>query len=502
VNPAAWQSLEERMRELADLWRTSALLSWDQQTMMPPRGAEGRARATATLRVISHERLVAPELGELLEEAANDSLDPPRAAMVRVLRRERDQSVRLPGEFVRRLALATSRGQAVWQVARKERDWESFRPCVEELVELKREQADMLGHDGERYDALLDLYEPGMRTERVEGVFAELASDLGELIQAIADAPQLPEPPFAGATFPDPLQWDLTIRMLADIGFDFDAGRQDRSAHPFTTTIALHDIRLTTRIDEADPFSALSSTLHEAGHGLYDQGFDPDYEDTPIAQAPSLGLHESQSRLWENLVGRSLPFWRRYTPVMHEVFGEAMHGASAEDVYRQVNRVTPSLIRVEADEVTYNMHILVRFELELALLRGDLSAADLPGAWNEAYRRRLGVTPPHDGDGVLQDVHWSSGAFGYFPTYSIGNLYSAILWNRMTADIPDVEARIEAGEFAPVLDWLRERIHRPGYLHEGEDLVRQVTGSGLDHRPFMAYLWAKYGDLYGVRRSA
>ena len=257
MNDGSWNTLEARMRELADLWRTSALLSWDQQTMMPPRGAEGRARATATLRVISHQKLVDPALGELLDEAAADSLDPPRAAMVRVLRRERDQSVRLPDDFVRRLALASSRGQAVWQVARRDSDWESFRPCVEEIVGLKREQADLLGHEGERYDALLDLYEPGMRTDRVERVFSALASDLEELIGAIAAAPPRPDPPFAGRRFPDALQWDLTLRMLADIGFDFDAGRQDRSAHPFTTTIALHDIRLTTRIDEADPFSAL-----------------------------------------------------------------------------------------------------------------------------------------------------------------------------------------------------------------------------------------------------
>jgi carboxypeptidase Taq len=501
VNPATWQSLEDRMRELADLWRTSALLSWDQQTMMPPRGAEGRARATATLRVISHQRLVDPTLGELLDEAAGDGLDTPRAAMVRVLRRERDQSVRLPDDFIRRLALATSRGQAVWQAARRDRDWASFLPCIEQIVDLKREQADMLGHDGERYDALLDLYEPGMRTERVERTFAALASELTELIDAIGAAGPPADPPFAGALFSDACQWDLTIRMLADIGFDFEAGRQDRSAHPFTTTIALHDIRLTTRIDEADPFSGLSSTLHEAGHGLYDQGFDPEYEDTPIAQAPSLGLHESQSRLWENLVGRSLPFWRRYTPVMHEIFGSAMHGATAEDVYRQVNRVTPSLIRVEADEVTYNMHILVRFELELALMRGDLAAADLPAAWNDAYRRRLGIAPPHDGDGVLQDVHWSSGAFGYFPTYTIGNLYSALLWERIRVDLPAIEAQVEAGDFAPLLGWLREKVHRPGYLMEGEDLITHVTGSGLTHEPFMAYLWAKYGDLYGVRRA-
>ena len=494
----AWPELDRSMHQLADVGRMGALLSWDQQTLMPRRGAEGRARAVATLRVIRHRMLTDPRLGELLDEARAADLGPHRAAMVRVLSHTRERAVRLPDDLIRRLALAGSRGQSVWEEARATRDWELFRPCLEEMVALKREQADLLGHDGEAYDALMDAFEPGMRTARVEPLFADLADGLQTLLGAIAGAGPAREPLFAGRRFPDGAQWDFTMRLLRDIGFDLDAGRQDRSAHPFTTTIALRDIRLTTRIDELDPFSGFSSTMHEAGHGLYDQGFDPDYEDTPIADAPSLGLHESQSRLWENLVGRSLPFWEHYTPVMREMFGAAMDGATPQDVYREVNRVQPSLIRVEADEVTYNLHIMIRFELELALLRGQLEVADLSGEWDAAYQRRLGVRPPHPGVGVLQDVHWSGGSFGYFPTYTLGNLYSAILWERIGADMPDIDAQIGRGEFAPLLGWLRTHIHRPGYLYEGDDLIHKVTGQRLGHAPFLRYLWAKFGPLYGL----
>jgi carboxypeptidase Taq len=497
-----WPELDRHMHELADIGRMGALLSWDQQTYMPRHGAEARARAVATLRVIRHRQLTDPRLGDLLAEGAAAGLDPHRAAMVRVLTHERDRSVRLPDDLVRRLALAGSRGQAVWEEARAARDWDAFRPCLEEMVALKREQAELLGHDGEPYDALMDGYEPGMRTSRVEPLFATLADELQTLLEAIAGAGPPRQPLFAGSRFPDGLQWDFTIRLLKDIGFELDAGRQDRSTHPFSTTIALRDIRVTTRIDETDPFSGIASTMHEAGHGLYEQGFDSEHEDTPIAEAPSLGLHESQSRLWENMVGRSLPFWRRYTPAMRDVFGSAMDGATPEDVYREVNRVEPSLIRVESDEVTYNLHIMIRFELELALLRGQLEVADLSGAWDDAYERRLGVRPPHPGVGVMQDVHWSTGSFGYFPTYSFGNLYAAILWERITADLPDIGEQVERGEFAPLLGWLRTRIHRQGYLYEGDDLIRRVTGTGLDHRPFMRYLWAKYGPLYGVEAPA
>jgi carboxypeptidase Taq len=341
-----------------------------------------------------------------------------------------------------------------------------------------------------------------MRVERLEPMLAGLRRELGALLAAIIAVPQLPQAPFEGRLFPDQQQWDLTIRLLGDLGYDMTAGRQDRSAHPFTQTIALGDVRVTTRIDERHPLSAVFSTIHEAGHGMYEQGFDPAFEDTPLAEAPSLGLHESQSRLWENIVGRSLPFWQHYAPVMHEVFGAAMAGAAAEDIHRACNRVAPSLIRVEADEVTYNLHILIRFELELALMREDLEVAGLPSAWNDAYEHTLGVRPPNDVLGVMQDIHWSSGSFGYFPTYTLGNLYSALLWDAYTGGDGDAADHIRRGEFHHLLGWLRENVHRHGAVDLGEDLIRRVTGSGLDHRPFMRYLWEKYALLYGLEAPA
>jgi carboxypeptidase Taq len=366
-------------------------------------------------------------------------------------------------------------------------------------VSLKRREAEAVGIGDEPYDALLDEYEPGATAAEITEVFAALRDDLVPLVQAILGSGKKAPHDVLERDYPVERQRAFGEGAAKAIGFDFTAGRLDVTTHPFCSGIGPGDCRITTRYNPRHFNESFFGILHEAGHAIYEQGLAAEHFGTPLGSACSLGIHESQSRLWENLVGRSLPFWRRYTPVMHEVFGERMGSATVEQVYRQVNRVTPSLIRVEADEVTYNMHILVRFELELALLRGELSAADLPAAWNEAYRRRLGVTPPHDGDGVLQDVHWSSGAFGYFPTYTIGNLYSALLWERILADLPDVYAQIEAGEFAPLLGWLREQIHRPGYLLDGEELIKRVTGSGLAHQPFMAYLWAKYGELYGVR---
>ena len=313
--------------------------------------------------------------------------------MVRLLRRDRDRALKLPPEFVRRLALAEGRGAVAWRVAREEGDFALYEPALEEIIAAKRDEADLVGFDGERYDALLDQFEPGMRVARLEPLLASLRAELGELLAAIVAAPQLEAAPFEQRLFPDAPQWDLTMRLLGDLGFDLTAGRQDRSAHPFTQTMALGDIRLTTRIDERHPLSGIYSTVHEAGHGLYEQGFEPRYEDTPLAAAPSLGLHESQSRLWENIVGRSRPFWDHYAPVMREIFPDVAADVTAEQLYVACNRVQPSLIRVEADEVTYNLHILIRFELELALMRDQLEVAELPGAWGDAYERTLGLRP-------------------------------------------------------------------------------------------------------------
>jgi len=495
-----WTDLESRMRDLSALARVSSLLNWDQETYMALQGADARGRQAAIMGVVRHERLTDPALGDLLEQAAAEELDESRAAMVRNLRRDRDRAVKVPAQLIRRLAIAQARGSTAWRVARAEADFELFRPALEEVIAAKREEAAAIAVDGERYDALLDVYEPGMRVTTLEPLLGGLRDELTALIARIGDAPPLPAPPFQGRIFADADQWDLTMRMVADLGFDLTAGRQDRSAHPFTSTMALRDVRLTTRIDERDPFDAIFSSLHEAGHGLYEQGFDPAYEDTPLAEAPSFGIHESQSRLWENVVGRSREFWRHYEPVMHEMFPAAMAGATAEDLFREANRVQPSLIRVEADEVTYNLHILVRFQLELGVLREELEAADLPAAWNELYQGLLGIRPQNDAVGVMQDIHWSQGDFGYFPSYTLGNLYSAMLWRSYAGGNPQAGEQIGRGEFAPLLEWLRERVHRRGAIEDADVIIGRATGAELSAQPFVDYLWAKYGDLYGLTR--
>ncbi len=495
-----WTDLESRMRDLSALARVSSLLNWDQETYMALQGADARGRQAAIMGVVRHERLTDPALGDLLEQAAAEELDESRAAMVRNLRCDRDRAVKVPAQLIRRLAIAQARGSTAWRVARAEADFELFRPALEEVIAAKREEAAAIAVDGERYDALLDVYEPGMRVTTLEPLLGGLRDELTALIARIGDAPPLPAPPFQGRIFADADQWDLTMRMVADLGFDLTAGRQDRSAHPFTSTMALRDVRLTTRIDERDPFDAIFSSLHEAGHGLYEQGFDPAHEDTPLAEAPSFGIHESQSRLWENVVGRSREFWRHYEPVMHEMFPAAMAGATAEDLFREANRVQPSLIRVEADEVTYNLHILVRFQLELGVLREELEAADLPAAWNELYQRLLGIRPQNDAVGVMQDIHWSQGDFGYFPSYTLGNLYSAMLWRSYAGGNPQAGEQIGRGEFAPLLEWLRERVHRRGAIEDADVIIGRATGAELSAQPFIDYLWAKYGDLYGLTR--
>ncbi len=494
----SWNALEASMRELADLAGMAALLGWDRETYMAPAGAEARARQQATLRVIRHQRLTDERLGERLAEMADSQLEPPQAAMVRNLARDRDRAVRLPSEFVRRLALAEGRGVDAWRAAREASDFSIFQPHLEELVAVKREEADLVGHEGERYDALLDRYEPGMRMARLEPLFTALRVDLQALLNRILGADEPSPPPFSGRLFPRQAQWDFTMRLLGDIGFDMRAGRQDISAHPFTTSIALGDVRLTTRIHEDAPFDAVFSTIHEGGHGLYEQGFDPAHDGTPVAEAASLGIHESQSRLWENVIGRSRQFWEHYTPVMHEFFPEPMSDASPEDVFREVNRVRPSLIRVEADEVTYNLHILIRLELELALMRDQLEPAELPAAWNEAYRSALGISPGNDAEGVLQDIHWSVGSFGYFPTYTLGNLYAALLWDQFRTEHSDADALIGSGSFGMLLEWLRVHVHRRGHLYDAEDLIRLTTGRSLSHEPFMRYLVDKFETVYGL----
>ncbi|WP_257448599.1 carboxypeptidase M32 [Archangium lipolyticum] len=493
-----FDALLARMQELRDLGGLIGLATWDQETYLPSKGAESRAFQLSTIQGIHHERLVDPRLGELLSWAiGNKGLTDDQRAMARVLTHERDRAVKVPKALVQALAEAQSRGLVAWREARKQNRFAVFQPALARLLALRREQADAYGHSGERYDALLEGYEPGMRVARLTPVLSALRDNLIPLVAALQAAPRKVTDFFQGRRFDLDTQWRLSLRLLADMGFDLEAGRQDKSIHPFSSGQHPKDVRLTTDLEEGT-LTGLFSTLHEGGHGLYEQGFSESHYRTPLANAPSMGLHESQSRMWENLVGRGRPFWTHYFPVMREAFPEALAGVDLDTFHSAVNRVTPSLIRVEADEVTYNLHIVLRYELELLLIRDELPLSELPSAWNERMRRFLGVTPPDDTQGVMQDIHWAWGEFGYFPTYSLGNLYAASLYAAAKRALPGLEEGIARGQLLPLRDWLRTHVHAEGYRLPAEELVRNVTGQGLTDSDFLAYLKSKYGALYGV----
>jgi len=497
MESSLWDELQRRMGELRDFGSVVGLLTWDQETFMPKGSAEARAVQLSAMQALIHERLTDPRLGELLEAAAADA-DETRAAMVRNLARERARAVKVPPRLVRELAETQARAVEAWRAARSERRFALFQPWLERLLELRREQADAIGGGAERYDALLDAHEPGMSVARIEPLFAELERALVPIVATLADGQRPPAWDYAGLRFPADAQWEFTLHLLGEMGFDLERGRQDRSTHPFTDGIHRDDVRLTTRIAEEEPFLAIFSTIHEGGHGLYEQNLPADHARDPIGQAASMGLHESQSRLWENMIGRSLAFWRRQLPALRRFFPAQLEGVEPEAIYAAVNQVRRSPIRTDADEVTYNLHILLRFQLELAMLRGDLRVADLPGAWNERMRRDVGIEPLHDGEGVLQDIHWAWAEFGYFPTYTLGNLYAAILRERIDVDLGGLDRVIEEGSLHAVRDWLVERVHAVGHRWDAEEIVERATGQKLTVAPFLRYLREKYGALYGA----
>ncbi|MCC6332575.1 MAG: carboxypeptidase M32 [Myxococcales bacterium] len=484
-----------RMQELRDLTAVIGLASWDQETYLPRKGDVARAAQLATLQGLYHERLVDPRLGEWLDSPHTTGDD--EVAMVRVLKKERLRAVKIPGALVKALAEAQSKALSGWRAARDAQSFAVFRPFLERLVALRQEQADAWGHEGERYDALLEGFEPGMRVKRLLPVLEDLAQRLTPMVGKLEAAPK-PRDIFAGKRFEVDQQWAFTMGLLEAMGFDLEAGRQDRSTHPFTSGAHPSDVRLTTRLFPESPLSAIFGTIHEGGHGLYEQGFPPELARTTLAQAPSMGLHESQSRLWENLVGRSAPFWTYFYPKLQATFSAQLGGVPLADFLRATNKVERSFIRVEADEVTYNLHIVLRTELELGLVRGELQVKDLEAAWNEKTKALLGLTVTAPTHGVLQDIHWAWGEFGYFPTYTLGNLYAASLWKRALGDITGLDAHLARGDLLPVRNWLREKIHRQGYRHEAEALIRAVTGQGLTDVDFVEALRSKYSALYGV----
>lgn len=497
--PAPVDALCDALAPIEDLKSAAAVLSWDQETFMPDGGAAARAQQISTLKTMAHERFVTDEMGVLLDKAetavASGNASDKAVDLVRVVRRDYDRARKLPSDLVRALSQAASEGQTAWKQARANDNFDHFAPHLERLVDLTIQKAEALGYEHERYDVLLDEYEPGLPTAEVVDTFSDLREQLVPLVDAIADQPA-PDTSMLHGTFPVDQQKAFGEQVIADFGYDFDCGRQDISAHPFTTSFGIRDVRLTTRFDEQFLPSGLFSTLHEAGHGLYEQGISPDLARTPLAEGASLGIHESQSRFYENVVGRSRPFWQHYYPALQDTFSDALGSVSLDTFYRAINRVEPSLIRVEADEVTYNLHIMLRFELERALVQEDLAVQDLPAAWNDRMDEYLGITPDSDANGVLQDVHWSFGAIGYFPTYALGTLMSAQIEEAVRQDLPDFDAQIAEGEFAPVLDWLRTHIHQHGRRLDAPDLLEQATGQSLQADAWLQSMRTKYGAIY------
>jgi len=489
--------LKELFGEIADLNAAVAVLGWDQNTYMPPGGAEARGHQLATLSKIAHLKFTAPETGKLIEEIQKEGLDPESddAALVRVVARDYEKATRVPPEFVAEFAQVTSRAHEAWVEAKGKSEFSIFRPHLEKIVELTRQYITFFPPADHPYDTLLDNYEPGMKTAEVKEIFDQLRPRQVELIRAISERPQV-EDSFLRLDYEKQKQWDFGVEVITRFGYDWKRGRQDESPHPFTTSFSIHDVRITTRFLPNDGVSALFSTMHEAGHALYEQGIDPAFERTPLASGASLAIHESQSRMWENLVGRSLPFWEHFYPRFRELFPAQLGNVDLMTFYKGINKVQPSLIRVEADEATYNLHIMLRLEIEIALVEGNLQVKDLPEYWNTKMQEYLGLTPPNDAQGVLQDIHWSMGSIGYFSTYALGNLISVQLWEKIHQDIPDLEDQIRRGEFGALLSWLREKVHRYGRKYEPQQLVQRITGSKITPEPYLRYLQQKFGAIY------
>ena len=493
------EQLKSLLAEVADLNAVQGLLGWDQQTYMPKGGGEARGNQLATIGKISHQKFTSDEIGTLLGdlekefEGADSESDDLR--LLKLTRHEYDRATRVPSDFVAEFAVVTSKAFEAWNEARGRSDFSIFQPHLEKVVELNQRYVTFFPPADHPYDVLLDQFERGMKTADVKEIFAALRPQQVELLKAIAEKPQVDDS-FLHIEYDDKMMWDFSEVIATKFGYDWDRGRQDLAAHPFTTEFSINDVRITTRFEDDNPTGMLFSTMHEVGHGLYELGSKQEYERTPLAGGASLAVHESQSRMWENLVGRSLPFWEHFYPEFQKLFPEQVGDVDLDTFYKGINKVESSLIRVNADEATYNMHIMLRLELEIGMLEGAIDVKDLPEIWNAKMEKYLDITPPNDAKGVLQDVHWSGGMLGYFSTYALGNLISAQLWEKITEDIPDLSEQLRKGEFGVLLEWLREKIHVHGSKYEPQELVQRVTGSKIDPAPYVRYLKQKCGDIY------
>jgi carboxypeptidase Taq len=491
--------LKKRLATISDLGSASSLLFWDKQTYMPKGGVTARAEQMATLSRLAHEMLVDAETGRLLDSLGEPDLSSEKGALVRRTRRDYERATKLPAELVEEITRATALAEPAWVRAREESDWSVFAPHLEKILALKKQAAEALGYEDHPYDALLDGYEPGAKKARLEAMFEELKVGIVPLVREVVEKGNGEDrtAPLYG-TFDETAQERFGVEVVTRFGYDWERGRQDRTVHPFCINFSPGDVRITTRFDPHWLAPALFGTFHETGHALYEQGINSDYARTPLGGGTSMGVHESQSRLWENLVGRSRSFWSCLYPRLQDAFPEALRGVDLETFYRSINVLEPSKIRVEADEATYNLHILLRFELEVALFEDELSVRDLPSAWNAKMEEYLSVTPTNDAEGVLQDIHWAEGLFGYFPTYAMGNVLSVQFFDEAVKAHPRIPVQIEQGEFTTLLGWLRENVYYHGSRYEPDELVRRVTGSSLDTGLYLRYLRKKFGELYSL----
>ena len=497
-----FDALKARLGEIHNLDMIAGLVGWDQQTYMPPGGAEAKASQMATLSRIGHEMFVSDETGRLIEDAAAEiegmAYDSDEASLVRVIREDYVEQTKLPTELVAELTRQTALAHEVWANARANNTFRSFQPALEKIVELTIRQAEYLGYQDQPYDALLNQYERGITTQQVKSIFddhkpalVKLIADMRANADAVSDA-VLHQP------FDVEKQRAFGLDVVQKYGYDLTRGRQDVAVHPFCTHFSRNDVRITTRFNPNWLNPALFGTMHEAGHAMYEQGVAPSLEGTPIGTGTSLGVHESQSRMWENMVGRSKGFWSWALPQLKAVFPDQLGGVDLDTFYKAINKVQPSYIRVEADEATYNLHIMLRFELETQMMAGKINIADLPEEWNDRFEAFFGITPESDTLGVLQDVHWSSGLIGYFPTYALGNLLAAQYYNQALKAHPTIPDEIASGQFDTLRGWLNTHIHQYGRKFTSEELTRRVTGESIQSRDYIQYLTTKFSDVYGL----
>lgn len=494
--------LKTLLAQVDDLGKAAAVLSWDQQAYMPPGGAPARASQLATLSRLSHEQFTGERVGRLLDDLAYETRDLPydddTASLARVVKRDYEKAIRLPSAFVAELAEASGLGTTAWARARSENNWAGFQDHLKRMIELKQREAEYIGYQDRVYDALLDSYEPDMKTSQVAEIFQGVRRELVPLVRAIVENADRVDDSALYRSYDPEGQWALAQQALSVIGYDFERGRMDRAPHPFCTSFSNHDVRVTNRILPNFFSSAFYGALHEGGHALYELGSPDRFERTGLGGGTSLSVHESQSRMWENLVGRSRPFWQYFFPKFRKAFRKNSADMDAEKMYRAVSAVKPSFIRVEADEVTYSLHVMLRFEAENLMLENKLNVSDLPSWWDEAMSSYLGVTPPDVAHGALQDVHWSMGLYGYFPTYSLGTILSTQLFEKARETLADMDEQFARGEFTPLREWLTDNIYRHARKFTLNELAVRITGEPLQTRSYIAYLKQKYTELYGL----